>query len=253
MGIALALLLAPAASACMPEGADPRDAQLAAALDATTLKLADGSVLKLAGIIAPRGGEPFAKEAEAGLAALAGRGRLRLYPVETAEDRYGRMRAQAYVVPEAGAPYWLQGAMLEGGFARVFTTADARLCAAALLAREGWARKAGRGLWALPGYAVLMADAIPAAAIGSFAIVEGRVAKAELRADRGYIDFGRNWRSGFTVELDKPDLALFRRDGYDIDALRGQSVRVRGWLERISGPMMRLTHPEQLERLGSGP
>ena len=239
--------------ACIPQGSNPLEAKVAAALDAVTLKLDDGSVLKLAGLIAPAGAEPFAQEAQAGLAALLGAGHLRLYPVENSEDRYGRRRAQAYVVPEAGTPYWLQGAMLSGGFARVFTTADARLCAAELLAREALARKAGRGLWALAAYAVLSADAVPDMAIGKFAIVEGHIAKINLRGERGYIDFGKRRRRDFTLEVEKPDLALFARDGYDLSALAGQAVRVRGWLEKIDGPMIRLTHPEQIEHLEAGP
>jgi hypothetical protein len=234
----------------MPPGAAPGEVQAAATPDAETLKLADGSLVKLAGIVAPAGDEPFAPEARAGLQTLVGDGRLRLYPMEGGGDRYGRLRAQIYVVPLAGTPYWLQGAMLEGGFARVFTTADGRSCAGALLAREALARQARRGLWALAPYAVLLADEIPQSAIGRFAIVEGRVTEAAIRDDRAYINFGRDWHRDFTLELEKPDLALFKADGYDLATLRGQSVRVRGWLERLNGPMIRLTHPEQLERLG---
>jgi endonuclease YncB( thermonuclease family) len=234
----------------MPGLAEPHPAKVAAVLDGATLKLADGSLLKLAGLVAPGGTEPFGADARAGLAALIGDGQLRLYPAENAEDRYGRLNVQAYVVPGAGTPYWLQGAMLEGGFARVFTTADKRNCAAALLVREALARKAGRGLWALPAYAVLAADRIRPEAIGQFAIVEGRVTGVSVRGARAYLDFGPRWREDFTVEIEKPDLALFEEDGYDLAAMAGQAVRVRGWLEKLNGPMLRLTHPEQLERLG---
>jgi endonuclease YncB( thermonuclease family) len=234
----------------VPGPAEPALATSAAVLDGATLKLADGGLLKLAGLVAPGGAEPFAAEARAGLAVLIGDGQLRLYAGQNPEDRYGRRLAQAYVVPGAGPPYWLQGAMLEGGFARVFTTADNRGCAAALLAREALARKAARGLWALPAYAVLPADRIPAEAVGHFAIVEGRVRGATVRGARAYLDFGPRWRQDFTVEIEKPDLALFEREGYDLAAIKGQAVRVRGWLEKLNGPLLRLTHPEQLERLG---
>ncbi len=38
---------------------------------------------------------------------------------------------------------------------------------------------------------------------------------------------------------------------YDFASLKGQRIRVRGWLENFNGPSIRLTHPEQIEVLNT--
>jgi endonuclease YncB( thermonuclease family) len=245
------LLTAGRGHACVPERAkgEPVQARLAAVMDGMTLSLADGSTLRLAGLLAPPEREPFGHEAKAGLAALIAGAALRLYPMEMPADRYGRRLAQVYVLRDGAPPLWLQGALLDQGLARVFTTSDNRSCAAALLAREAAARAAGHGLWALPAYAVRDAARLAPADIGHFVLVEGRVLSVAARSKTAYLDYGRNWRFDFTVEIAQPDLALFRAEGYDLASLAGHAVRVRGWLEKLNGPMIAVTHPEQIERL----
>jgi micrococcal nuclease len=44
-------------------------------------------------------------------------------------------------------------------------------------------------------------------------------------------------------------MKLFRAAGVDILSMRNQRVRVRGWLIRRNGPMIAVTHPEQIEKL----
>ena len=46
------------------------------------------------------------------------------------------------------------------------------------------------------------------------------------------------------------DRLLFEREGIDLEALEGRVVRVRGWVESWNGPMIKVTHPEQIEVLG---
>ncbi len=38
---------------------------------------------------------------------------------------------------------------------------------------------------------------------------------------------------------------------YDFASLKGQHIRVRGWLENFNGPSIRVTHPEQIEVLNT--
>ena len=47
------------------------------------------------------------------------------------------------------------------------------------------------------------------------------------------------------------DFALERpgREGFDLAAYDGRRVRVRGWLKSLNGPMIEVTHPEQIEVL----
>ncbi len=71
-----------------------------------------------------------------------------------AQDRYRRVLA--HLVRSDGL--WLQGAMIERGFARVYTFSDNRRLANALLQKEQLARAGQSGIWALSHYAVRPVD-----------------------------------------------------------------------------------------------
>jgi hypothetical protein len=43
------------------------------------------------------------------------------------------------------------------------------------------------------------------------------------------------------------------RQGMDPATLKGRTVRVRGWLKQYNGPMIEVTHPEQMELPGREP
>ena len=66
---------------------------------------------------------------------------------------------------------------------------------------------------------------------------------------RAYLNFGPDWRSDFTVSAASAARRLFERDGHDLIALEGRIIRVRGWIKWWNGPMIELTHPEQIEVL----
>lgn len=161
-------------------------------------------------------------------------------------DRHGRHLAHLF-----GADgQWLQGALLDAGMARVYTFPDNRKLAAEMLAREGRARAAGRGIWGLRFYAPRPAD--PAALIrelGTFQLVEGRVAKAAQVKGRIYLNFGDNWRDDFTATLSAKSARLYSAARGEPTALQGKRIRVRGWLRKRNGPMIEITHPEQIEIL----
>lgn len=251
-------LLAPLPAGAAPPERLPAGAavRVAEALDGDTLALADGRQLRLAGIEAarpPPGREterrwPLAEAARAALNGLA-RGRdLGLRGLEETPDRYGRLVAHAV----RGDGVWLEGALLEAGHARVRTQPHDRALAAEMLAIEDAARTARRGIWGTRAYAVRPAEpaSLPR---DSFQIVEGRVERAELRGGQVYLDFGADWRSDVTAHLDRDARRLFKRAGLDPLALAGATVRVRGWVSERNGPMIALTHPEQLERLNGPP
>ena len=66
---------------------------------------------------------------------------------------------------------------------------------------------------------------------------------------RGYLNFGTDWKTDFTVVVPPDAVRLFRREGVDIPSFQGRTVRVRGWLRWYNGPQMEVTHPEQIEVL----
>lgn len=249
--LALCLLL-PAAALAEPW-------RVAAVVDGDTLELDGGRCLRLAGIEAakpPRGAFPegdrhrgrrwpLADAATAALAELA-LGRVVTPRGDPATDRHGCL--MAHLLRDDGL--WLQAEMLARGHARVHTRPDARAFAAEMLATEDGARGAGRGLWRTRVYAVRGADPDALARDrDSFQIVEGRVLRVSKTGGEAYLDFGEDWRTDVTVHIPRAVMRDVARAGIDPLSYEGRRVRVRGWIGLRSGPMIEITHPEQIERL----
>ncbi len=85
--------------------------------------------------------------------------------------------------------------------------------------------------------------------MNSFQLVEGRVATAANVRGRVYLNFGEDWKTDFTVLAPSSVRRMFEKKGIDLALLGGSVVRVRGWVKSWNGPMIELTHPEQLEIL----
>ncbi len=243
-------LAAPRAEAFLEALERGETSPTARVVDGDTLLLENGTEVRLVGIQAPklalgRAGFkawPLAEEAKQALEALALGNTLTLYYGGRKVDRYGR--ALAHLVRADGL--WLQGELLAAGMARVYSFRDNRRLMDEMLARESRARAARRGIWALSYYAVRSPEAA-ANHIGSFQLVEGRVVDAAIVRRRGYINFGEDWKSDFTISIAPGDRKLFGPEGEDILALKGRVVRVRGWIKSFNGAMIEATHPEQIE------
>ena len=206
-----------------------------------SLVLDSGLVVRLAGVEAPWGREPYADEARAALQKLAGGRTVRLLYGGARRNRYGSALAQVRIV---GGP-WLERELLRAGAARARTWADNRAMAGVMLEAEAYARNRRLGLWALPAYRVL----IPREAAGAdgFQVVEGKVLRSA--AGGGELDFD----SGFSAEIDPKALADFETAGKSAQALTGKLVRLRGPIRYGSGGLaLRLDHPEQVELLKPG-
>ena len=160
------------------------------------------------------------------------------------QDRYGR--ALAHLYRDDGL--WLQGEMLARGLARVYSFRDNRAGVPEMLAREAQARAKRLGIWRNPFYAVRRADA-PEIPSDRFELVEGRVLDVATVRNRTYVNFGDDWRSDFTLNLASSARKLFEREGFDLEGLEGRRVRARGWIKSYNGPMIDITHPEQIEIL----
>jgi endonuclease YncB( thermonuclease family) len=188
---------------------------------------------------------PPADAAKATLEQLVAGKQVTLFYDDARIDRYGRLRAHLY----RDDGLWVQGEMLRRGMARVHTYPDNRALAAEMLALEREARAARRGLWRDPFYVVRTPEQA-ADLVDSFQIVEGRVLNTARVKSRVYLNFGDDWRTDFTVSLPTKLLPAFDEAGIDPLALKGKVIRVRGWLTAYNGPMIDLTHPEQIEVVG---
>lgn len=233
---------------------DGGEYEVAGIVDGDTIILDDGREVRLVGIQAPKlplGREdfkawPLGYEAKTRVQSLVGGRMVRLHLGAQPVDRHGRVLA--HVIRSADG-LWLQGTLLEEGLARVYTFPDNRLMADEMLALERGARDAGAGVWALPYYAIRTPDTVRFDE-GSYQLVEGRVLDAAQVRGRVYLNFGANWRTDFTVKIEKRHVAAFEDMGLDPLSLKGQRIRVRGWVGLENGPMITLDHPERLEVLG---
>ena len=74
------------------------------------------------------------------------------------------------------------------------------------------------------------------------------MATAKVR-DNVFLNFGADYKTDFTILIDKQGQRRFKRAGIDPRSLEGARVRVRGWVEMKNGPMIELDHVERLEVL----
>jgi len=188
---------------------------------------------------------PPADAAKATLEQLVAGKQVTLFYDNARIDRHGRLRAHLY----RDDGLWVQGEMLRRGMARVHTYADNRALAAEMLVLESKARAARRGLWRDPFYLVRTPEQA-ADDVDSFQVVEGRVVDTARVKSRVYLNFGDDWRTDFTVSLPTKLLPAFDEARIAPLALKGKVIRVRGWLNEYNGPMIDLTHPEQIEVVG---
>lgn len=227
----------------------PRTVKAMSAIDGDTLMLTDGATLRLIGIAAPKavptGGSDLralAEMARKTLDTLAASQDLNLTYAGSSRDRHGRLLAHAH--DRRGR--WLQGELLSAGRVRVMTTPESRVRAGDMLRLESEARARGLGLWADRRFRVIATDEA-SRHIDSFQIVEGLVVSATKARNRAYINFGADWRSDFSITLDHRTLSAVARGAPE--TLVGRRVRARGWLKSFNGPMIEVTHAEQIEMI----
>ncbi|MPZ09592.1 MAG: thermonuclease family protein [Kiloniellaceae bacterium] len=234
-------------------GLDPAAGAVAATvIDGDTLTLADGREIRLVGIQAPKlplgragfASWPLAEEAKRFLAGLTLGQHLDLGFGGRRSDRHGRVLAHLF----DSQGRWIQGELLNAGLARVYSFADNRTAVAEMLGLERAARAARRGIWADSFYAVRPAEAA-GRWLGGFEVVEGRILAVGQGGGTTYLNFAEDWREDFTIALDRRARKLFEEQGIDLDGYAGKTVRVRGWLKSRNGPMIEVTHPEQIEEL----
>jgi len=229
------------------------------AVDGETLVLDDGRTLRLVGALAPAADEhggSQAREAARFLETLVAGRSLTLRTEGRRSDRYGRILAQAFLVPldEGDKEVWVQERLVRNGMARAYALPGNSGCLAPLLAAEQEARREGRGLWHDTRSRVRSADDTAAliTLMGQFAIVTGRVAAVAHTRHTVFINFGADWRRDFTATL--PGRIATDNDALAsrLSELEGKSVRVRGWIERRNGPMIALGSVDEIEVMEEG-
>jgi len=227
--------------------------QVVEVVDGDTVILDNGLEVRLVGIQAPKlplgrpnfEAWPLADKAKTGLEDLVLGRQVSLQFGGRQTDRYER--ALAHLVRDDGL--WIQGQLLSDGLARVYPFADNRALIDDMLILERQARDANVGLWANDFYRILDHNDA-AGGLDGYALVEGRVTNAAVVRGRGFLNFGEDYRTDFTISID-PEFFddNFEAAGIDLDRYVGARVRVRGWLRKINGVSVDVTHPQQIEIL----
>lgn len=217
----------------------------------------DGNEIRLVGIQAPKlplgranfPTWPLAPEAKQALSDLTLGKTVALTFGGARRDRYARWLAHLHVI-DGDARVWVQGEMLKRGLARVYTFPDNRALADDMLSHEQEARQSKAGIWALPFYTIRNSDPETLLdLLGTFQLIEGRIVDAAFVKGTVYLNFGADWRSDFTIAIQRKHMKTFSLSGIDPREWQGRAVRVRGWLTKRNGPMIKATHPEQIELL----
>jgi endonuclease YncB( thermonuclease family) len=247
----VAAVLVPAPALARPDCAGPVEISHVTVVRVEkngALILSDGRAIHLEGIRLPHGSADKAPQflADQALATLSdltvGHG-FEFAAVPPKEDRYDRVRAQAF---DGGI--WLQQEMLKRGLARVSLAPDRVECASELYAAEGAARVARAGIWSSSAYAVRSAPT-ETGDIGTFQLVQGRVLSANVRDGKAWIDFS-DANGSFSAFIAPEDMRTYREMGVDPRAYTGKTILVRGIVQNASGPAIAVANPIQVEVLG---
>jgi endonuclease YncB( thermonuclease family) len=247
-----------AKNACLPK-AGSSHATVTGVNERLELSLADGRILRLAGIEAP-GPTPADPD-------LAARGRdwlkawienqdIFFESADSRPDRWGRIPASVFASGQEDGTSLIsvEKRLLEQGFARIVPDQHKTPCAELMIFAERGAQTAGLGLWSDPYYVVAAATDADAFAerAGSFIIAEGKLSDVRQISTRTMLFFGPHRRSHLTVTILQRNIKIFEAAGLHFHDLIGQTLRVRGMLETRFGPEIELTQPNEIELIARG-
>lgn len=216
------------------------------------LRLADGRLLRLAGLdpaLRTPTDPDLAEATRKRFAALVVGRTLGVRLLSPTPDRWGRLPAQAVDASVAGS---LATMALAAGLGRYRAEPAAHDCRDELLAAEAKAREARLGLWADPYYAVLAVDerAAFAARAGTVILAEGRLSAVEPGPYRTRLRFVARdegqARAALAATILPRGMKAFKAAGVDVASMVGKTIRLRGLLDLRFGPQIELDGPDEL-------
>lgn len=170
---------------------------------------------------------------------------------QTKSKNAGRMNRMGHHIAHlvrTDKDVWVQGMILKLGLARARTTKYNPEMASQMLEMESYARRTKDGLWGIDEFKILTPSQA-AKNIGSYQIIEGIVQNVSRQKNTIFLNFGKNWRTDFTISMTSSDLKAFTKQKLEPQDWNGKRVRVRGWIESWNGPHIKIDHPERFELL----
>lgn len=149
------------------------------------------------------------------------------------EDRYGRTHITSDI----------QQKMLRDGVVLAYATGGE--IPLSWRVAETQARAAKRGVWAKDSLVISPEAALQTKS--GFHLVEGAITRIYESKAGTYLNFGDDWRSDFSIAI----LPKQRRSmkAFLANLKAGDRIRVRGSLVQENGPMIRLNHADNLEKI----
>ncbi len=164
-------------------------------------------------------------------------------------DRYGV--PLAHIVTDNDE--WMQGDLVAKGVAWAFSSETSEEMADVLKHIEEKARNQKAGFWKDPAYAVKVPDNV-GDYINTYQIVQGKVLAVFVSSHGVFFNFGRDWKTDFTIKAPYKITNWFaiRDKNMRVKDMNPQDwkdkvVRVRGMVIENNGPMIELTHKEQID------
>jgi hypothetical protein len=216
--VILLMLAAGPVAACGPEALEK--SSVARVGPGGDIALSDGRVLRLAGL---HGVDPARLPLRPGDAAAHG--------AMGEPDRWGRIPSVVFALPADGEPVFIQGWLASSGRALIRHEPALGDCWPLLLAAE--AKAAER----------------PATApeAGRYARIEGRVLRIGEGRAAHFITLLDASGDRMTGLVQKRNLARLARNGVDLQALKGQILRIRGVRSLRNPRVIAVTRAEQIE------
>lgn len=222
-------------------------------IDGLTILLKDDTIIRLASLDIPDFSDwrdaPYSYAAMDLLVETLPEGtEVMIYQTRMAKKgRLNRLKHELAHIMVKKDDLWLQGLLLSHGLARVYTTPNATELVDQMLNAENMAREASLGIWGNESDHKVITPEQTADHLGHFAIVEGTVQKAASVRNNIYLNFGKDWKSDFTIMLTPALRKQLSRQGINPLGLAQQKIRARGWLREYNGSLIELEDASHLE------
>lgn len=185
------------------------------------------------------------------LADLMGTNRCTPYQTRgTSKGRLNRMNDKLVHLECGKDKIWVNGQLVREGLAIVWPTPSNAELVGEMFELEQIARKEKQGIWNTKLFPILTPENA-ASRMNSRAIVQGKIYTVAQTKDAVFLNFSPDWKTDFTIGIPNALRRDFARANIGIQSLKGQTVRVRGWVQDYNGPFIELDTPAQLELLKS--
>ncbi|MCK4810171.1 MAG: thermonuclease family protein [Candidatus Omnitrophica bacterium] len=155
-------------------------------------------------------------------------------------DKYGRLLGYVFLEDDT----FVNARLLKGGYAVLYTYPPNVKYADLFIARQREARESKKGLWG--AYSTVSQNKAHEF-IGQIRTVRGKVLDTYRSKKCIFLNFGRNYKTDFTVVIFKNSWEYFEDKGIDpLTFYKGRIVEVTGRIKEYNGPEIIVNIPREI-------